>query len=131
MIRRACVCLLVIVAGLALRGFGRDLGLPASVIKYGGSVLWGTMVLFLVAILMSGHQRMSAVGFAMAVAVGVELSRLIHTPALDAFRLTTAGALLLGRIFSPWDIVAYAVGIGFGAALDRWLGSIGRLQRIG
>jgi hypothetical protein len=35
------------------------------------------------------------------------------------FRLTTAGALLLGRIFSPSNIATYAAGILLGAALDR------------
>jgi hypothetical protein len=26
---------------------------------------------------------------------------------------------LLGRIFSPWDMLAYGAGIGFGILLDR------------
>ncbi len=56
---------------------------------------------------------------AAVIAVGVELFRLVHTPWLDSFRLTMAGALLLGRIFSPWDILAYAIGIALGALLDN------------
>ncbi len=48
---------------------------------------------------------------ALAVSVLVELSRLVNAPALDAVRLTTTGALLLGRVFSPWNVVAYAAGI--------------------
>ena len=52
-------------------------------------------------------------------AVVVETSRLVHVPWLDAFRVTTAGALLLGRIFSPWNLVAYAAGIVFGVWIDR------------
>jgi len=55
------------------------LGLPTSIVKYGGSV---------------------------------------HTAWLDAFRLTMAGALLLGRVFSPWDMLAYGVGFGLGMVLD-------------
>jgi hypothetical protein len=54
-----------------------------------------------------------------ALAVGVELFRLVHTPWLDDFRLTTAGALLLGRVFSPWNMLAYGFGIGLGMLLDR------------
>jgi hypothetical protein len=50
----------------------------------------------------------------------VELFRLVHAPWLDAFRLTTAGALLLGRVFSPWDVLAYGVGIALGMLLDRF-----------
>jgi threonine/homoserine efflux transporter RhtA len=53
------------------------------------------------------------------IAIGVELFRLMHAPGLDAFRLTTAGALLLGRVFSPWNVVAYGFGIVAGALLDR------------
>jgi hypothetical protein len=44
----------------------------------------------------------------------------VHTPWLDAFRLTTSGALLLGRIFSLWNLVAYAIGIAFGVWIDRF-----------
>jgi hypothetical protein len=52
------------------------------------------------------------------IAACVELFRLVHAPWLDEFRLTLVGALLLGRIFSPWDILAYGVGIGLGMLLD-------------
>lgn len=37
---------------------------------------------------------------------------------LDAFRLTTAGALLLGRIFSLWNLPAYAIGMAAACAFD-------------
>jgi len=52
-------------------------------------------------------------------AVCVELFRLVHTPWLDDFRLTTAGALLLGRVYSPWNMLAYGLGIALGVLLDR------------
>ena len=55
----------------------------------------------------------------MVIAIGVELFRLVHFPWLDAFRLTLPGALLLGRVFSVWNMVAYGVGIGLGMLLDR------------
>lgn len=61
---------------------------------------------------------------AMAVAVIVEASRLLHTPWLDSFRLTLAGALLLGRIFSLWNVVAYAVGVLLGIWIDRMIISV-------
>jgi hypothetical protein len=123
MTKRVSLCLLVIVSGLALRGFGRDIGLPSFIVKYGGSVLWGTMVLLLAAIFLPSRSPTQVTAIAMTIAVCVELSRLIHTPWLDAFRLTMPGALLLGRIFSPWDILAYAVGIALGAVPDRGVGS--------
>src|ERR1700756_4399738 len=84
-ITRACLCLFIIISGLALRGFGLGLGLPAAIVKYGGSTLWGAMVFFLVAIAASSLSRRSVALIAAAIAVCVELFRLIHAPWLDAF----------------------------------------------
>jgi threonine/homoserine efflux transporter RhtA len=72
-----------------------------------------------VAIAVSGLSPGSIVLISASIAVSVELFRLVHAPSLDAFRLTTAGALLLGRIFSPWNMLAYGVGIVLGVLLDR------------
>jgi Protein of unknown function (DUF2809) len=115
---RACLCLAIIVSGLALRRFGSGLGLPATIVKYGGSILWGAMVFFLVAIAAPSLSRRKVASISFVIAVCVELSRLVHTPWLDAFRLTLAGALLLGRIFSPWNVLAYGVGIVLAIGLD-------------
>ena len=119
LITRACICLSIIISGLALRTFGLGLGLPVAIVKYGGSMLWGAMVFFLVAIAASSLSRRSIALISASIAVCVELFRLVHAPWLDAFRLTLAGALLLGRIFSPWDILAYGAGIVLAMLLDR------------
>ncbi len=124
---RAGLTLVVIACGLSLRWYGFALGLPAFVVKYGGSLLWATTVFLLAGLLLLRLSRRQLAAIAMAVAVVVEFSRLVHTPWLDAFRLTTAGALLLGRIFSPWNLLAYAVGIVFGVWIDRLAG----LRRVG
>ena len=116
---RAALALAVIACGLSLRWYGFPIGLPAFIVKYGGSLLWATMVFLLVGALLPRLTRRQIAIIAAMIAVVVELSRLVHSPWLDAFRLTTAGALLLGRIFSPWNLVAYAVGIEFGAWIDR------------
>jgi hypothetical protein len=123
LIVRAGLCLLIVVSGLALRGFGFSLGLSALVVKYGGSVLWAAMVFFLVAMAASHSSRLRVALIAAAIAVGVELFRLVHAPWLDGFRLTLAGALLLGRIFSLWNMLAYGVGI----VLAMWLDRLGML----
>ena len=119
MILRACLCLSIILCGLALRRFGPGLGLSFPVVKYGGSVLWGAMVFFLAAISASRLSRPRIALIAATIAIGVELFRLVHAPWLDEFRLTTAGALLLGRVFSAWNMFAYGVGI----ALAMWFDS--------
>ncbi|UPT85743.1 DUF2809 domain-containing protein [Bradyrhizobium barranii subsp. apii] len=119
---RAGLTLAVIACGLSLRWYGFPLGLPAFVVKYGGSLLWATMVFLLVGVLLPRLTRSRLAAIAVAIAIVVEFSRLVHAPWLDAFRLTTAGALLLGRIFSLWNLVAYAVGIAFGVWIDGLVG---------
>ena len=119
-IARVCLCAAIIVGGLGLRALGLRLGLPAFIVKNGGSALWGAMVFFLVALAASRLSRRGIALIAAAIAITVELFRLVHMPALDAFRLTLAGALLLGRMFSAWDMVAYGVGIAFAMGLDRF-----------
>ena len=104
--------------------------MPAGIVKYGGSASWATMVLFLMTALCPRLPRPQLALIAMAIAVGVELIRLVHTPWLDAFRLTLAGALLLGRIFSLWNLVAYTAGIALGVAADWAMDSVGRAKRL-
>jgi hypothetical protein len=116
---RAWLCLVTIVCGLALRGFGLSVGLPAVVVKYGGSTLWATMVFFLVTLAAPNLSRQHIALISAAIAICVELFRLVHAPWLDAFRLTLPGALLLGRIFSAWNMLAYGVGILCAVGLDR------------
>jgi hypothetical protein len=87
------------------------------------------MLYFVVAITAPGLSRQRIALISASIAVCVELFRLVHAPWLDAFRLTLAGALLLGRIFSPLDILAYGVGIVFGMLLDRLARSAFRLLR--
>jgi len=121
-LQRLAALFLIIISGLLLRRFGYSVDLPFVVVKYGGSLLWGSMVYFLLAFAVGGlSARIRPAGIAtiaLAIAICVELFRLYHTPWLDAFRLTTAGALLLGRVFSLWNIVAYAFGIAAACALD-------------
>jgi hypothetical protein len=123
-VARMGFCLAIVIVGLGLRGFGLSLGLPGLLVKYGGSVLWGTMLFFLVGIAASSLPRWPIASISAVIAIGVELIRLVHFPWLDSFRLTLAGALLLGRIFSPWDMLAYGVGILLGMLLDGFRSSI-------
>lgn len=77
------------------------------------------MVFFLVAMAVPALSRRNVALVSGVIAVSVELFRLVHAPSLDAFRLTLPGALLLGRIFSPWDMLAYGAGIVLAMGLDR------------
>ena len=108
---------LMIAAGLALRRYGYEVGLGFLVVKYGGSVIWGGMVYFLTLAVLPRARPSTTLLAASIFSIAIELFRLVHTDALDAFRLTTAGALLLGRVFSVWNIVAYLAGIGLAFAV--------------
>jgi Protein of unknown function (DUF2809) len=121
-VQRFAALILIMVFGLVLRRFGYSADLPFFIVKYGGSLFWGSMVYFLLACIAGSFRpriRPARIATAaLAVAVCVELFRLYHTPWLDAFRLTTAGALLLGRVFSLWNILAYAIGIAAACVFD-------------
>jgi hypothetical protein len=124
-VARILLCVSVTICGLALRRCGSGLGLPAFFVKYGGSMLWGAMMFFLVAIAAPRLTRRNVASIAAVVAVCVELFRLVHSPWLDAFRLTLAVALLLGRIFSARTSSPMASG----SSLNRARSSGGRNKR--
>jgi hypothetical protein len=95
------------------------LGLPAFAFKYGGSILWAAMVYCFARAASPSSLVRTASLIAMLIAVAVECVKLLHEPWLDDFRATLFGALILGRIFSLWDIVAYGVGIVSAATADH------------
>ncbi|MCQ8277576.1 DUF817 domain-containing protein [Acetobacteraceae bacterium KSS8] len=77
-----------------------------------GSVLWGGMVLCLVAASRrDGRAGAGAIAASIGIAFLVELSRLVRWAPLDAFRHTMPGVLLLGRVFDPLNLVLYTGGI--------------------
>lgn len=117
-LRRLMLALIVIACGVTLRLAGYQAGLPYFLVKYGGSLLWGMMVFWLIGSVLNRYRIMNVVYVAILVAVITEFTRLYHTPWLDAFRLTLAGALILGRIFSWANILAYVLGIGLAALIE-------------
>ena len=95
------------------------LHLPWFLYKYGGSMLWAVALYWLLAAILP---RLTATRIALIAAVAaaaVEFSRLWHTPGFDAFRVTIAGKLLLGRFFSLKNIAAYWLAIALTAWLDQ------------
>lgn len=81
-------------------------------------MLWGMMVFWLIGGVLSRSRISMIAALAGLVAVLTEFSRLYHTPWLDAFRLTLAGALILGRIFSWANIITYLAGIAVAAFVE-------------
>ena len=108
-----------VAAGSAVRF--AHLSLPASIPKYGGSMLWALTIYWLISTLLPKLPLTAAALLAAVIATVIEFLKLYHAPVLDAFRLTLPGILLLGRFFSAWDILAYWFAIATGAMIDQRL----------
>lgn len=124
MIRRpllVSVLLIVItmIAGLVIRF--APLGLPASIVKYGGSALWAMMIYWMSSSVLPSWRAEYIGLLSGVVATSVEFFKLYHAPVLEAFRHTIAGVLILGRVFSFKDIAVYWIAIAIAAGLDRSL----------
>jgi hypothetical protein len=110
------VMLATIAAGLAVRF--APLRLPPFIVKYGGSTFWAVMIYWLLSTLLPSWRIIRVTLLAGLLATAVEFLKLYHSPALNAFRLTLPGIILLGRYFSAWDILAYWLAIFVAALLD-------------
>src|SRR5664279_1098997 len=91
------LCFATIVAGIVVRF--APLGLPAVVVKYGGSMLWALMIYWIVSTVLGRWRVETAVLSAGMIATAVEFFKLYRSPGMDAFRLTLPGILVLGKYF--------------------------------
>jgi hypothetical protein len=120
------------IVGLGLLVRWPALGLPWPVAKYAGSALWAAMLYTGLRVAAPRAPVARSALAAAAIAAGVELFRLYHQPALDAFRFTLVGRLLLGRIFSPANLIAYGLAIVGVALVDaRARAALGERCRTG
>ena len=109
--------LITIPIGLAVRLL--PLGLPWFLYKYLGSTLWAVALYWFLATLLPKLRPRAIATIAILIATLLELSRLIPIAPIDAFRLTFAGKILLGRYFSVKNIAAYILAIALAATLDH------------
>jgi hypothetical protein len=110
------ILIITIPIGLAVRLL--PLHLPWFLYKYLGSVLWAAALYWFLATLLPKLRPPSLATLAITIATTLELTRLIP---IDAFRLTFAGKILLGRYFSIKNIAAYILAITLTATLDSFL----------
>jgi hypothetical protein len=115
----ALLLLITIPIGFAIRLL--PLGLPWFLYKYLGSLLWAAALYWFLAALLPKLRSRTIAALAITTATLLELTRLIPIAPVDAFRLTFAGKILLGRFFSIKNIVAYILAITLTAILDRHL----------
>jgi hypothetical protein len=116
--RGACAGIALAIIAMGLLWRSALLHLPFPLWKYGGSALWAAAVYWLVAVFLPSARSVAIAAVAGLFALVVELTRLIHFPAFDAFRQSFAGQLTLGRIFSLRNILAYWVAIALAAWFD-------------
>jgi Protein of unknown function (DUF2809) len=108
--------LITIPIGLAVRFL--PLHLPWFLYKYLGSVLWAVALYWFLAAILPKLRPTAVATLATIIATLLELSRLVPIAPIDAFRLTLAGKILLGRFFSIKNIAAYILAIALTGALD-------------
>jgi hypothetical protein len=110
------VLALVLGAGLLWRS--SYLPLSPFLSKYGGDALWA-LAIFLGAGLCFRHATtLQVMLIALGFAWGIEFSQLYHAPWIDQLRSSLPGRLVLGWTFNAPDLMAYVVGIVFGAAAE-------------
>ncbi len=83
-----------------------------------GDALWAALIAWLLGAIAPHTSLPRRAAIAFAVCVTVELSQLLHGPAIDALRRTTPGQLVLGSGFDPRDLVAYGGGVMAAALLE-------------
>lgn len=106
-----------IALGLWVHLGGAALGANAQDVL--GDALWAAMIAWWIGAIAPSRRLASRSAVALGICVAVELSQLVHAPALDELRRTTMGQLVLGSGFDPRDLLAYSAGVG-AAALIEW-----------
>lgn len=84
-----------------------------------GDALWAAMIAWLIGAISPRTPLRVRAAAALLACFAVEASQLLHVPALDAIRSTTAGHLVLGSGFDPRDFVAYALGVAVAVVIER------------
>lgn len=116
------------IVGVGLWWRSGHLPFPQFLVKYGGDALWAWLVFLGLTAVFAKSRTLPLAIAALVVAATVEFLQLHHGPWLEAARSTRLGRLALGTTFNPPDLIAYAVGIAIGAALD--LGSLSLGNRL-
>ncbi len=92
--------------------------LPTAIAKYGGDALWALLVFVGFGILFRTASILRIAVGSLGFAWAIEFSQLYHAPWIDSIRSTRIGSLVLGSTFNAPDLLAYAVGIVFGAFVE-------------
>jgi hypothetical protein len=104
----AAAAVATMVVGLVVHLGGSSLPVVARDVL--GDALWALMLTWWISVVWPRRGIVARGLCALAICYVVEVSQLLHTPALEAVRRTTLGHLVLGSGFDPRDFAAYALG---------------------
>jgi len=85
-----------------------------------GDVLWTVLVFLVIAFIRPSVATTHASITTLLIAITVEASQLIQTPALNQLRRETVVGLVIGYGFSWGDLVAYCCGVAVVWAAEGW-----------
>ncbi|MDD5186067.1 MAG: DUF2809 domain-containing protein [Paludibacter sp.] len=108
----------VIALGLGSRKFSSFF--PELINTYLGDALWALMIYFMAATVFKSKTIITISVASLLFCYAIELSQLYHEPWIDSIRSTTPGGLVLGFGFLWTDMLAYTIGIVFGACIE-WI----------
>ena len=84
-----------------------------------GDILWALMVYFGIRALFITSPLKHVVMMSLLFCFVIEFSQLYQAPWINQVRSTLLGHLILGQGFLWGDLLAYIVGVGIGALLDK------------
>jgi hypothetical protein len=108
--------LLTIISGLLSRHLSSFF--PIWINAYLGDALWALMVYQIFAIILNSRSIKTVAIYSIIFCYLIEITQLYHAPWIDSIRSTTLGGLVLGYGFLWSDILAYSIGVMFGAAIE-------------
>ncbi len=103
--------------GLASRKWG--LLLPPFVAHNAGDVLWAMMVYVGFRFLLVRKSTYTAIWLSFVFSFGIEWSQLYQQDWINEIRVTSLGALILGKGFLAVDLIRYTAGIIIATVLDK------------
>lgn len=110
--------LVALTIGTGLLWRSNLLSLWSFLAKYGGDSLWALMVFlgfgFVFRRTSTARVALGAVCFAWS----IEFLQLYHSPWIDEIRSNRLGHLVLGSGFNGPDLIAYLIGVAFGALAE-------------
>lgn len=112
----ASLVVCIIPVGLASRAF--PFWLPTALGKYPGDCLWAVMVFFGLGVIFPRLTTLRLACLALAFSFTIETLKLCPWSWLSSMRQTAIGHLVLGRVFTWQNYLAYSIGIACASIVE-------------